>query len=40
MLKEWIPAEIPEKEELEMQLDRDRDKLYGQLQVREVPLER
>ena len=36
MLKEWIPAEIPEKEELEMQLDRDRDKLYElQMKIKE-----
>ena len=36
MLKEWTPAEIPEKEELEMQLDRDRDKLYElQMKIKE-----
>ena len=28
MLKEWMPGEIPEKQELEEQLDKNRKKLY------------
>ena len=28
MLKEWTPGEIPEKQELEEQLDKSRKKLY------------
>ena len=28
MLKEWMPGEIPEKQELEEQLDKNRNRLY------------
>ena len=36
MLKEWIPGEIPEKEELETQLKRDRTRLYElQMKIKE-----
>lgn len=36
MLKEWVPGEIPEKEELETQLERDRARLYElQMKIKE-----
>ena len=36
MLKEWVPGEIPEKEEMEIQLERDRDRLYElQMKIKE-----